>query len=280
MQDYIVVSFSGGKDSTAMLLRMMELGEPIDEVVCCDTYKEFPAMYRHIEQVKTVVEAAGIQFTMLRSEKSFDHLMFDVMPNRRETNKVQHQGKGWPNARIRWCTGELKKEIIRKYFSKLKKTHHVIQCVGIAADEGHRLERKGNQKIDKRHPLVEWGWDEKDCLRYCYSKGYDWEGLYETFNRVSCWCCPLKSLGELRALRKYHPKLWEELDDMDKRSWNQFRADYSVADLEKRFTLEEALTKRGYSITNRDFHADLKRLLAGETSISEILEERELQLHI
>ena len=50
--DWIVVSFSGGKDSTAMLLRMIELGEHIDEVVCCDTYKEFPAMYRHIEKVR------------------------------------------------------------------------------------------------------------------------------------------------------------------------------------------------------------------------------------
>jgi tRNA(Ile)-lysidine synthase TilS/MesJ len=41
-EKYTVVSFSGGKDSTAMLLKMLELGEPIDEVVCCDTYKEFP----------------------------------------------------------------------------------------------------------------------------------------------------------------------------------------------------------------------------------------------
>lgn len=54
MNDYIVVSFSGGKDSTAMLLRMIELGEHIDEVICCDTTKEFPAMYRHIERVRQV----------------------------------------------------------------------------------------------------------------------------------------------------------------------------------------------------------------------------------
>lgn len=34
---YIVVSFSGGKDSTAMLLHMIELGEHIDEVISADT---------------------------------------------------------------------------------------------------------------------------------------------------------------------------------------------------------------------------------------------------
>ena len=55
-QDYIVVSFSGGKDSTAMLLRMIELKEHIDEVVFCDTYKEFPQMYEHIARVRAVVD--------------------------------------------------------------------------------------------------------------------------------------------------------------------------------------------------------------------------------
>lgn len=65
MQDYYVVSFSGGKDSTAMLLRLLELGEQIDEVVFCDTYKEYPQMYRHIEKVKKIVEDAGVKFTTL-----------------------------------------------------------------------------------------------------------------------------------------------------------------------------------------------------------------------
>lgn len=60
-KDWIVVSFSGGKDSTAMVLRMIELGEHIDEVLFCDTYKEFPAMYRHVQQVKKIIEDAGIK---------------------------------------------------------------------------------------------------------------------------------------------------------------------------------------------------------------------------
>lgn len=38
---YHMVSFSGGKDSTAMLLHMMELGMQIDEVLYCDTWMEF-----------------------------------------------------------------------------------------------------------------------------------------------------------------------------------------------------------------------------------------------
>ena len=47
-----IVSFSGGKDSTAMLLIMVEQGIPIDEIVFCDTEKEFPQMYDHIQKVQ------------------------------------------------------------------------------------------------------------------------------------------------------------------------------------------------------------------------------------
>ena len=244
MKDYIVANFSGGKDSTAMVLHMIELGEHIDEVVCCDTYKEFPAMYRHIEKVKMVVEDVGIKFTTIRAEPGFDYLMFDhrVKPRNKVANT---QGYSWPNSRNRWCTTRLKVNVINRYFKELKTRYNVIRCLGIAADEGYRLERDNNKDPNHRHPLVEWGWTEADCLKYCYRYGYDWEGLYEIFSRVSCWCCPLQRVGELKKLRKHFPNLWEELRDMDKRTWRQFLANYSVEDLETRFQLEDEWEAQG-----------------------------------
>ena len=53
--------------------------------------------------------------------------------------------------------------------------------------------------------------------------------------------------------------------DMDRRSWNQFRADYSVEDLEKRFAFEEERLAHGLSITNRDFHTQLKAILGKQS---------------
>ena len=122
--DYVVVSFSGGKDSTAMLLRMIELGEHIDEVITCDTYMEFPAMYRHIDKIKQVVEAAGIKFTRLQNENTFYYLMFDYQ---KSSGKYTHlRGKAWPTSRQRWCTGDLKRDVIKKYLRKLSKSHNII----------------------------------------------------------------------------------------------------------------------------------------------------------
>ena len=91
--------------------------------------------------------------------------------------------------------------------------------------------------------LVEWGWTEADCLQYCYDKGFDWGGLYNIFKRVSCWCCPLKSLNELRQLRHNFPDLWATLLDWQHKTWRKFRADYSVDELEERFAKEDEYEK-------------------------------------
>lgn len=56
-----VVSFSGGKDSTAMLLMMLEKNIPVDRVICVDTTKEFPAMYRHVAKVQEMIEPLKIE---------------------------------------------------------------------------------------------------------------------------------------------------------------------------------------------------------------------------
>ena len=69
-----IVSFSGGKDSTAMLLRMVEENMQIDDIVFCDTGKEFPQMYEHIKKVEEYIKRP---ITIIKSDKSFDYYMFE-----------------------------------------------------------------------------------------------------------------------------------------------------------------------------------------------------------
>lgn len=52
-----VVSLSGGKDSTAMLLRLLEEGRPVDEIVFCDTGWEYPEILRHIASLEAYTGA-------------------------------------------------------------------------------------------------------------------------------------------------------------------------------------------------------------------------------
>ena len=75
---------------------------------------------------------------------------------------------------------------------------------------------------------IPWGITEKMALEYCYEKGFDWGGLYEHFDRLSCWCCLLKNKKELEIIYKDYPELWQELKDMDKRAYNNFKDLFDV----------------------------------------------------
>ena len=280
--EYHVASFSGGKDSTAMVCHMIERHDPLDEVVFCDTTMEFPAMLRHVERVKRYVEDAGVKFTTLKSKYSFEYWLLEYTPERKNPALEGLKGKSWAGPKTRWCTKHLKTELLDRYFRDLSEQYDVRMYVGIAADEQHRLERAQQKGAHKRYPLVDWRWDEADALAYCYAKGFTWDGLYETFRnektgkaRVSCWCCPLQSLDELRKLRTCFPELWTKLGHLDAQTWRTFKdRDQSIKNLDKRFQLEDALTAEGHNIKNRAFHNDLKRLLAGETTIDGILQDR------
>lgn len=53
---------------------------------------------------------------------------------------------------------------------------------------------------------------EKECLDYCYKKGFKWledgKMLYEILDRVSCWCCANKNKKELDNMRIYLPQYY------------------------------------------------------------------------
>jgi len=221
-----IVSFSGGKDSTAMLLMMLERGIKVDRIICIDTTKEFPAMYRHIERAQKL---CPITIEIIKID-------FDYWFSEHIKTKGKHKGKkgyGWPDFRNRWCTA-LKREAVKKVQKELNT--NVIQYHGISYDEKDRVNNNKGSII--KYPLVDWKVTGKDALNYCYKRGLDWEGLYEKFHRVSCWCCPLSRVGELRTLYNDFPDLWSELTTMDEGSFRKFRNDYTVKELTVKFQKE------------------------------------------
>ncbi len=231
-----VVSFSGGKDSTAMLLEMLERGEQIHSVIAFDTGWEFPQMLDHWAKVE---DYTGIKIVRLKTKKSFDFYLTSQPIISRKTKQIARTGRGWPVATRRWCTRE-KVSQIDKY---VKKVPHAVSCIGFAADEQHRtfgvsLTKK---KAPSRFPLIEWGIDEAEALHICKRHGFDWAGLYNHFNRVSCYCCPLQRYSELRALRKEFPDLWQKMLDLDSRDPNDsyFRGWNTLRDIERRFADED-----------------------------------------
>ena len=270
-KDLHVVSFSGGKDSTAMLLRLLESGMPVDMILFNDTGLEFEQLYDHINRVEQyITKYTDVGITRVLPEQPFEFYFFDVHINHRKRTKFNerlgtdsHNGFSWPGPKMRWCTDRLKTRPRTQFLRDYRKEYNIIEYVGIAADEEYRLRRKINNRENKRYPLVDWGMTEADCLRYCYDRGFDWGGLYEKFSRVSCWCCPLQSLPELRVLYHEFPEHWEQLKQWDNETYGQFRIDYSVEGLEKRFDLEDEWRAAGCEPKGKAFFTALREKLEG-----------------
>lgn len=249
-----VVSFSGGKDSTAMLLRMLEEGMKVDLILYCDTGLEFPEMEEHIRKVEAYI---GREITKIKSEHDF--MWYALEKETRSRGKVANDesvkyGYGWPSMRIRWCTKHLKTEVIDRHLRHLSESYELVQYVGIAADEPKR-------KRDMNYPLIDWGMSEADCLKYCYDRGFTWGGLYKHKKRVSCWCCPLQSLKDLKYLYEHRPELWRELLRMDeslsKVGYN-FQFGVTMTDIKRRFEVEDEFVAQGEKLRTKEFFETLK----------------------
>lgn len=236
-----MVMFSGGKDSTAMLLRLVEEQRPIDAVIMADLGMEFPEMYDHVNRVE---QYTGIPITRIKLDKPFAAYLLThfkrkgsrITETRIDRNLIAVNteiGYSFPDMGNRWCTA-LKKQIIKQYMRRQYSEHEIIEYHGIASNENARSEKNK----DGRHiirPLLDWGMTEKDTLKYCYDKGFDWGGLYRKFRRVSCWCCPLKSLDELEVIYREYPDKWQMLKYWEADTYRTFRPGVTLEDLERRF---------------------------------------------
>lgn len=171
-KQFHAVSLSGGKDSTAMLLLMIERDMPINMVLSADTGMEFPEMYEHLAKLdEHLFRERGIHITTLRHPKGFEYLMFDEpkqkprsLENRAKLG-IPPYGNGWPGIRVRWCTGQLKTHLITKEVNRLKGELGAIHYVGIADDEAWRCK-------DERYPLVEWGGMGQNYIRSLLALGF------------------------------------------------------------------------------------------------------------
>jgi 3'-phosphoadenosine 5'-phosphosulfate sulfotransferase (PAPS reductase)/FAD synthetase len=197
----VVVCFSGGKDSTAMLLRMIELGEKIDYIIFADTDFEYPELYEYVNKIEKII---GRKIIRVKSKKSFEEWMFGKLVDGKNKGKV----RGFPFilSPCFWHR-EAKKNAVNNF---LKGIPH-IRCIGIASDEKKRIQK------DKtlRYPLIEWGWTEQDCIDYLEQKGLA-NSLYKRFRRIGCFCCPKQNENSKYKTWLYYPELWEKIEWFEK----------------------------------------------------------------
>lgn len=235
-----IASLSGGKDSLAMVLKILELNYPLDEVVYFDIGVEFDSIRNNIDKIKLILESKGIVLTILTPKEPFIYCMTEKPVTKR--NVEIQCGYKWCGGYARWGT-TLKLEAIRNHNAK-HGDEMIVEYVGVASDERERISRERHGNRVKLYPLVEWNMTEKDCLEYCYSKGWHWNEngyeLYDLLDRVSCKYCKNKNLKELRNIYHFMPNVWQELKDLQDKVQMPYKDGKTIHDIEMRFITEDA----------------------------------------
>lgn len=248
---YYTLSLSGGKDSVALFLMILELGIKLHEVVVVDLGDEYDAIYDTLLFVASICLKEHIKFTVLtipeteeyrkfKEMTGYDISMFEFLVFFHEKENGE-KGYGWCGKQ-RWGTA-LKKQILNNYYQSLDK--FVVEYVGIAADEAHRIDIEPHKNYAKAYPLIKLKMTEADCLALCYEHSIFWveDGirLYDILDRVSCKHCQQKNLKELRNIRHKLPKLWHEFKLWQNMIPYAYRSDgATIQDLEERFKDEDA----------------------------------------
>lgn len=191
-----VVGLSGGKDSTCMALRLMEVEPRVYVFLTTPTGDELPEMVAHWERLEKLL----------------------VTPLTRVTNgtlaeRIAHY-RSLPSFRIRYCTRELKIEPTLRF---LAANAPATLYVGLRADEE---ERRGlyHRDVPMRFPLREWGWGEREVRAYLREKGVRIPA------RTDCARCYGQRLSEWKRLWEKHPAIYADAEAMEEAIGHTFRS--------------------------------------------------------
>lgn len=215
-----------------MLLRMLEEGRQVDEIIYCNIMAtsniggEYPEMYEYINKInKYIKQNYNKEIKILVQKKSFEDYFYIT----KKTGKNKGKIYGYPYTIRSWCNERLKLKVFNEYYKTLKEEYTTY--IGIAYDEPKRLAKlEKNEKA----PLAEWKMTEADCLQYTKEKGL-YNPLYDKFKRLGCWFCVKQGLDSLRILRQDYPEFWKILLKWQEDSEVPFKPDYTVQQLAEKF---------------------------------------------
>jgi 3'-phosphoadenosine 5'-phosphosulfate sulfotransferase (PAPS reductase)/FAD synthetase len=225
-----IVSYSGGKDSTALVLALLDHNIEVDELVFFDGGWEWPQIYEMVDKFEKYLNK---KITRLHPEKSFEWWMYEregtgfYKKGLKEPVAVG-KGKGWPRFNLRWCTG-LKQTTIHRYMKA--KSEFYYNFIGICYDEQYRILKSKTPDLKrKKYPLIEYNIVEKQSLQICKDHGFDFGNLYEYMDSTSCWCCPLQPYPALKNLYIHFPDLWQKLLEMGSKTKTPFKIGANIQD--------------------------------------------------
>lgn len=232
-------NLSGGRDSTAMVINWLEMGNTLDYVLFCDTGYEFEEMYAYIDKLDSYLQNHFSKSITYLKGDSLERWAFDY-----PLQKGEHKGKlrGLPLASMHsYCTRELKVNPLRRFITQ--KSPNAFKNKVLIGYTYNEVERGRSTNLEYgivRYPLHEWQWNEPEVEAFLRERGIA-NPLYKYFERTGCYLCPKQSKQSLYHLYKFFPHLWERMKEMETKAKeldclnSTFKPDKSLIELESEF---------------------------------------------
>jgi len=201
----ILVSFSGGKDSTVTSYLVNKALRNVT-LIFSNTGIEFPET---VKFVRNFAKRMNFELIELRPPRDFFDLCEELGP---------------PSRMMRWCCFTQKSAPINEYYATLDKS--VLSFDGIRKVESKsraKFERiRKNTKIIKQYsayPIFDW--TDFEVWLYVLWRDIPINPLYfYGFSRIGCWVCPNNGKFDDFLIRRIHPKLYEK--------WKKWLVNYAL----------------------------------------------------
>jgi phosphoadenosine phosphosulfate reductase len=194
----ISISYSGGKDSLATLLVVMNTYQKLP-ILFIDTRMEFPSTY---ENVLEVTKQYDLECITVDSDGEFW----------REFEKL-----GPPAVDCRWCCKTAKLEPLRKFIESTWG-----ECVSFVGQRKYEsFSRMKNPRV-WRNSFVRnqicfapiHTWTAMHVWLYIFREKAPYNRMYaHGVDRMGCYMCPASDLGVLKQIQKQVPDLWHEWEE-------------------------------------------------------------------
>ena len=199
-EENLVISFSGGKDSTVTAdLVTRALSNPYLVHVFGDTTLEFPTTIEYAKRYKESHPLAIFK-TARNDEQSF-YEVADII--------------GPPARMMRWCCSMFKTGPISRVFNGLYRNQSILTYYGIRKRESvsrskyNRTEDNAESVKIQRQKVASpvFFWSDIEIWLYILSEKIDFNDAYRLgYDRVGCWCCPNNNARAQFLSRIYMPE--------------------------------------------------------------------------
>lgn len=206
-REKIVISFSGGKDSTATAhLVTTALSDPSIIHIFGNTTLEFPLTEEYAKRYRDEHPQA-IFIEAKNEDQVFSEVCEDIGP---------------PARMMRWCCSMFKTGPISRVLNSLYGNEQILTYYGIRKSESvsrskyNRVEN-GSESVKIQQQTVAspiFFWKDIDIWLYLLSGGIDFNKAYRLgYDRVGCWMCPNNNQRAQFLSRIYMPeqsKVWRD----------------------------------------------------------------------